>query len=281
MEIRINDQKLDFALDKEKIIGEVLAALEQWISESSHILSGLSIDGESISSSMIETALSKEIADVKCLDLYTNPVSELAASSLVNLLDDIKGFEKCSFEEKGNFFYAWKESPCGMFLFHHMGELFMLCENTFLHGNITPSVLYSITEERLREVNTPTDELAKLEPLINEICERLVDLPLDIQTGKDARAAQTIQVFSSVTEKLFRVFRQLDIQGYLSQSADGKQLAEDINKFGDIIKELFQAFEKQDTVLVGDLAEYEAAVRLKELYLSIINNCRQTAQDAK
>jgi len=116
---------------------------------------------------------------------------------------------------------------------------------------------------------------------VEEICSRLVDFPLDIQTGKDARAAQSITIFSGITEKIFRILGQLNNQGYLSQADDEKPLNLIISEFGSIVRELLEAYEKNDSVLVGDLAEYEAAPRLQELYNSIINNSRKAAAQGK
>jgi len=126
--------------------------------------------------------------------------------------------------------------------------------------------LRSITEERLREIQTPVDEFSNLRPLLEETCARLTDLPLDIQTGKDARVSQTIQIFIGITEKIFRVYRQLEIQGYIPKSAAEKNLTQQINDFNGAVKELLLAYERNDTVLIGDLAEYEIAPRLQKIY---------------
>ena len=136
--------------------------------------------------------------------------------------------------------------------------------------------LRSIAEEIQREVNTPVDELANIEPILNETCERLINLPLDIQTGKDAAAAGTIRIFTAVAEKLFRVFRQLETQGYLSKPADNKKpAAQLITEFDNLLKDLLEAYEKNDYVLVGDLTEYEVSPKLKELYTTIQKNANE------
>jgi hypothetical protein len=159
-----------------------------------------------------------------------------------------------------------------------MPELYSFCVGAFLHGEITPETLISITEEIQREVNTPVSEFKNIEPLLGDTCERLIRLPLDIQTGRDSIAAQTIQVFSAVAEKIFRIFKQLDIQGYLKgPSEKGKSLSHLITNFGILLKDLLEAYEKNDSVLVGDITEYEASPKLKELYAAILENIQQNA----
>jgi len=275
MDIKINDMALDISLENENTLGEVLAGLEQWLSNSGHRISELKIDGQAVTSSMLEEAFKKDVKAIKSIDIYTNVIAELSAASLLNLIEDIKEFEALSFEDKSKYCEKWQETATAQFISAELPDLYAFCRNVFNNGDVTPQTLLSITEEIQREVNDPKNELIKLEPILNEICVRLTDLPLDIQTGKDAHAAQTIQLFSAVTEKIFRIIKQLNTQGYLSPDVpqtDDKSLTELMSYFGNILKELLDAYEKNDSVLVGDLTEYEASPKIKELYKAILEN---------
>jgi len=275
MEIRINDKVLDVNLEKEDTLGEVLAGLEEWLSNSGHRISELKIDGQTIASSMIEDAFKKDIKTIKNLDIYTNVIAELCAASLLNVIEDIKEFESLDFEGKTKYSGKWRQTATAHFISAEMPDLYAFCCNVFSNGDVTPQTLLSIVEEIQREVNDPKKELLHIEPILNEICIRLTDLPLDIQTGKDARAAQTIQIFSAITEKIFRIIKQLDTQGYLSHDfpeAEDKSLSELMSGFGNVLRELLDAYEKNDSVLVGDLTEYEASPKIKELYKAILDN---------
>jgi hypothetical protein len=266
MEIKINGKTADITIDNEKTVAQVLAGVEQWLSGSGHILSGFTIDGQTADMSSFENFFAREIETVNTLDIITMPVTELAVMSLVSLLADIDEFEQLSFEDRDNFYANWKERPQTFFILEQMPDLFSFFEKTFLIGSFVVQSLRSITEERLREIQTPVDEFSNLRPLLEETCARLTDLPLDIQTGKDARASQTIQIFSGITEKIFRVYRQLEIQGYIPKDAAEKNLTGQINEFNNTVKEFLLAYEKNDTVLIGDLAEYEIAPRLQKIY---------------
>jgi len=275
MDIKINDMALDISLENENTLGDVLAGLEQWLSNSGHRISELKIDGQAVTSSMLEEAFKKDVKTIKSIDIYTNVIAELSAASLLNLIEDIKKFEALSFEEKSKYCEKWQETATAQFISAELPDLYAFCRNVFNNGDVTPQTLLSITEEIQREVNDPKSELINLEPILNEICVRLTDLPLDIQTGKDARAAQTIQLFSAVTEKIFRIIKQLNTQGYLSpdvQQTDNKSLTELMSYFSNILRELLEAYEKNDSVLVGDLTEYEASPKIKELYKAILEN---------
>jgi hypothetical protein len=279
MEIKINGHEADITLDSEKTIGDVMAGMEQWLASSGYRLSGLSVDGQAADESLLDDFFSREISAVKVLEIYTSSLAELTAESLLNLLADAQEYESLNFQDKNQFINNWKEKAQALFIKEQMPELYDIFVNSFT-GQIDPRVVFSITEERLREVKEPLQEFSNLRLLLEETCTRLIDLALDIQTGKEGRAAQTIQIFSNVAEKILRVLRQFDIQGYLSRSTDDdKSFGLIIEEFGDLVKDLLEAYEKHDTVLVGDLAEYEASPKLKELYTAITKNIRHQAAE--
>jgi len=280
MEIKINGQAADITPENEKTIGEILSLLDQWLSNLGHRLSGLLIDGKGIDTSRLDEIFSTEIKNVKVLDIFTSSAAELTAQALTSLIGDIDEFENLKFEDKSNFVNSWEQTAQAQFIKENMPELFSMYIDLFSHGGVSCQTLRSITEERLREVNDPVNELTKTEPLVNETCVRLVDLPLDIQTGKDGRAAQTIQIFTSITEKILRITKQLNLQGFLQQN-DVAIFTQMINDFSNVLRELLDAYERHDSCLVGDLAEYEAAPRLQELYASILNKSREANVQGK
>jgi len=278
MKIKINENDLDVKLDNEKTAGEVIANIGSWLSDSGHRISEICVNGQVIASSKIDETFKKEIKDIESISIQTAAVAELTAACIINLLEDIKEYDGLNFEKKTVFFNEWEKSATAAFLHAEIPDLYAFCVSTFSRGDMAVNTLVSITEEIQREVNEPLKELEKLEQIVNEICEKLINLPLDIQTGKDIQAAKTIQVFSAVTEKLLRIFRQVDIQGYMTDTEGKKKLFALITEFGKIIKDLQESYEKKDYVLVGDLTEYEASPKLKELYIVIRENCQNKTE---
>jgi hypothetical protein len=279
MEIKLNNKILDVTLDEEKTIGEVMAGLEEWLGTSGHRLSGISIDDKPMDLTSLENAFSKNIDDVKTLDIYTSPITELAVTCFLNLLDDIEEYDSLGFEEKQGFVNNWKEKPAAIFACEQLPDIFALFSGAFSNNDIDLQVLRVITEERMREIKDPSAEFAGLGPVVDDIGARLVDLPLDVQTGKDLKAAETIQFFSSLTEKILRILAQLNLQGFIDkQDTNISQL---VNEFTSAVKELLHAYEAHDTVLVGDLAEYEVSPRLQDLYSTIEKSIREQAAGIK
>ena len=267
MEIKINGKTADITLENEKTVSDIISSLEQWITGSGHRISGLSIDGKLADSSALENIFSKDIDSVNTLELFTSSNADLTAESLLEILNDINEFQTLKHEDKSKFIEKWKQSPQVNFTIETMPDLYNVLLGAFTGTGLNLNSAFSITEERLREVKDPKAELDNLKPLLDETSTRLADLSLDVQTGKDARAAQTIQLFSGITEKMLRISNQFDIQGYLTETKD--HVSKIINELGNIIKELLDAYERHDTVLVGDLAEYEASGKLQELYSAL------------
>jgi hypothetical protein len=271
MEIKINGQKADITLEEEKTVGDILASFDTWLLNSGHRLSGFAIDDQTIELSSVGDAFSRNINTINVLDIFTSTIADLYVMSLLNIIHDIDEYENLGFEEKNNFCNEWEERAQAKFVSEQMHDLFLFCTSAF-SGSISLEVLHSIIDERLREVQEPLREIEKLETTIEETCVRLVDLSLDIQTGKDLRAAQTIQIFSAIAEKIIRIYRQLEIQGltgYIQNTE--KSLSQQIAEFSVMVKELLDAYERNDIILVGDLTEYEIAPKLQELYNTIIN----------
>lgn len=264
MEIKINGKPADIKPESEKTIGEILSALEQWLTSSGHRLSGIAIDGQMADSGSVEEYFSRDIDTIDTLDLYTSTLSELCVQSLLRIHGDIEEYENLDYSDKRAFCANWERSPQAHFAAEQMPDFYALCAQVFAGAGATVQMLRDITEERLREIENPVDEFTNLQTLVNETCARLIDLPLDIQTGKDRKAAQTIQIFSGITEKIFRIFKILTFQGFSSES-----IADIISEFDASVKELLAAYERHDTVLVGDIAEYEMAPKLQKLYDAI------------
>jgi len=281
MKIRINDQEADVTLENEKTLGEIITNMAQWLEASGHRLSGVCVDGNPVHYSLLNDIFPREIASVELLDLYASSLAELTAQSLLSLRLDAEIFENLDFNERKTFFANWKESAQANFISEQMPDLYGAFISSFQENGINPRAVFSMTDERLREVKEPMNELEKLQPLLEETCERLVNLALDIQMGKDSHAAHTIQLFSGISEKIIRIVKQLGIQGFINEANGEKPIIQIIGEFGNLIKELSDAYEKHDTVLVGDIAEYEAAPKLQELYSSIIKKSRLPAQAEK
>ena len=277
MDISINEKPADITLESEKTVGELLSGIEQWLQGSEHRISGLRIDGQTINALSLTEAFAQPLDRIQSIDITVSAWQDLALEALLNIREDILAYDQSAFDHKAHIKNTWETDVTARFLAEHLPDIFALVRKTFEGSELTPTDAGRIVDERIRELVDPASEIAAMRDLVSQIASRLQDLPLDIQTGKDAKAAETIQLFSHSTDKLFRLIRFLRLQGrdLGALSIDTLPLDRFIDQFGAALKELLEAYETQDAVLVGDLAEYELAPRFLKLY-SALNEGRMT-----
>lgn len=268
MNITINGNPVDITLEKERTLGELLGGIEHWLSGSGHSLSGLEIDGAAIGTNSLEDAFQWDLEKIKTIAITTSTRPELLTEALFIAKEILKTYGAVSFDEQGRLREQWEKSPAGAFLSEEGPELYEGMVKTLRGEGLPPKKLEGLMDERLRELSAPLKELVNMEGVVTGIARRLEDLPLDIQTGKDQQAAETVSLFSGITEKLFRLFSLLNQWGILTEDITVEDLSIQafIVEFTAALKELLAAYEAKDAVLVGDLAEYELAPRLLKLY---------------
>jgi hypothetical protein len=273
MDFTINGQVAQITLETEKNVGEILSGIGKWLQNSDQTLSGIVIDGEEIVSGDISEVFSREIDSISSIDIKTCSRLELYFEALFVVKELLKLYESSSFEEKKAIQQNWETGSAASFIQHRETALFNMLNEVFSGEGLHPADAESIITERMREVENPSQEIGNIQNLVEDCAKRLEDLPLDLQTGKDLRAAETIQFFSGISEKLFRIISLIEQRGvnFETIKIEEQSLKTFLEEFNTALQELLSAYESKDSVLVGDLAEYELAPRLRGFYASINN----------
>ena len=172
------------------------------------------------------------------------------------------------FDEKRLIKAGFESCAASRFLNEQMPDIDGIVLKTLSGDGPAPEETMGLIDERLRELDDPAREAENCGPLVSEIASRLEDLPLDMQTGKDRRAMETMRLFSGIAEKLFRLLSALKQRGLADGDIGigGRPAKQFIDDFSAAIGELLGAYNAHDTVLTGDLAEYEMSPRLLKLY---------------
>lgn len=258
--VTINGKEADITLESEKTLGDLLRGFDLWLRESGRFLSGVEIDGAAYGSAALDAELDRELATISRVGLKTATRAELLLEALLGIQNDLEYLQ--TENSGGRRAEDWEKSHAAVFLKENAADLYELSLRV-LEGKLAPAAAGSVIQERIRELQNPSSEIRSSIPLIEEISKRLEDLPLDVQTGRDARAAETIALFSAVTEKLLRILL------FIGEGTSAENISSFLDEFGAAVRELHAAYENRDTVLVGDLAEYELAPRLRELPLRL------------
>jgi hypothetical protein len=267
MEIQINGNKAAISLEAEKTVGEVLAGVQNWLDGSGVFMSGLEVDGTLYGTDSLDNAFTLPLKDISCINIKTSGWADLMLEALFGLKSDLDYWDSLNPQEQGQCKERWENTSPALFLKNNDPDLYDTVIKT-LEGNYPVDGAKTCILERIREAEDPSREIANSRIVIIEIAKRLEDLPLDIQTGKDLRVMETITLFSSLAEKIYRLvflFKQygIDIESIQVALRDGTVSLKDyIQEFSAALKEMVSAYENNDTVLIGDLAEYELSPRL-------------------
>jgi len=277
VEITINGESADIVLDTEKTVGDALAGIELWLEGSGGRLSGLSLDGQELSAGALADCFNRDLSTVGRMDVRVTAWRDLALDALDALADLCARWDTTPFDERPGLIRSWNESPAATFLAEDIPDLAILAGRALAGDGIAPAELAGLVGDRARELRDPRAALEAAADGIDETAERLEAMPLDLQSGRDSRAAETMRRFAHQSERLFRILGEARAGSIPITEIDGTPTREFMAAFRGALDELRTAYDNRDAVLAGDLAEYEMAPRLRALKGSLLRTLRAGA----
>ena len=127
-------------------------------------------------------------------------------------------------------------------------------------------------EGRMREIINPLLELKSTAGLLQLQIPKLEEVPILLQTGKEREAMHLVIAFTEIAEKLTRLYPLLtsrEEENLMNRKVQGLGFREFYSDLNSRLQELIEAMEAEDTILIGDLLEYEIAPKIAELSRSI------------
>lgn len=286
MEIRINDTVLDFTLENEKKLGEVIEQIDLWLQESNLVLTSITFDDKELLSLPSPEWRDTPVEKVKTLKLVAKPRYEILATNMETILEFLSLLQKALenhdiklLEELQEGFSLMKESVKKHLSGNQQTELaltelgnsinYISWEKTEVNKALhLINQLAETFNKLLTEISNPVKALNNLALELEQCISEISDVSLLLQTGKDRKAMETIIRFTELNENMIRVFLNLkkSRRKELEElTIDGMSLEEFYTELNTILKELVEAFHAQDSVLIGDLLEYEIAPRLESI----------------
>lgn len=133
-----------------------------------------------------------------------------------------------------------------------------------------------LTDNTKFEFSVVTKESIKqsfgaLAQLFTELAQKMEDIPVILQSGNTKEAGESIKKVADSIDNFCHVaaLASLFPEDFNDTQIDGKKLAEFLNDFSPVLKDFEQALQNNDTVLIGDLSEYEICPRLKAISESL------------
>lgn len=307
MEFRVNDEALDLGLEAGgATVGDMLARADELLERAGAIIVGIRVDGREIDADSFASVRDLPAAGCARIDIAAEGASGVRAKAISTLLDLLEATVDALAAAEGT---DWKALAHGTGeLAEAFGGLFPADELGYVRGfaELTaraaaeaaadaaaragggsavaqPAIatraelsarsgqLKAIFGERLDELRDPRAEMRKAASLYASHAEELRELPVYLQTGREDRAMKAVLLFIEIFNKVIRIMPLLAAEGLSVDGIriEGQELPLFYSSFNEVLRKLSGALEDKDSVLIGDLAEYEVAPRMSEFFGAI------------
>jgi hypothetical protein len=285
--LTINGQQVSYSLENERTLGEVVRGVQEWLAGAGFLVTGMSADGgdllhapekdwggapvESVQELRVDAARTADLKVEHWRAVETwlgmladelapeSPQGETAALQelLSDLPDTMKGFSSNPFLPRG--------STAGDRL-----EALFRGEETGASATAVRAWPAARTDEaraiiaelrgalagRISDASRPAEALARCVPLIRGSLSQLSNVSVLLQTGHDKEGMDIVIGFTDSVQML------LSLVPFLAPNPERGRLLSELTP---VLKDLVAAFGAKDTVLIGDLLEYEIAPRMERL----------------
>jgi hypothetical protein len=288
--INVNGEPLALEVTDLTTLGEALSAIDELLETAGSIIVGLKVDGAELDPDRYPDIRDRPLSAVDSVDVDAQPIAAIKSKALRTLLELVAlAGESAQTETSAD----WPALAAGLDdLSDAFAGLFSADELSFVQsfanlvekaagaapdGGLRAEIgagserLGILFKERLDEIESPVEEMHKTAALYAAQAEELKQVPVLLQTGKDERAMHAVLVFIEIFNKVIRLVPELRGTGLdpHSLTIGGQGLSEFYTSFNEVLKQLSTAFENKDSVLIGDLAEYEVAPRMADFFTAI------------
>ncbi len=290
MEININNTLLNVTLEDEKYLGEVILGIKKWLKESNMQIKEILQDGNTLPMEQTASWWNSSINDIKKIDIvaitniekyiedlqvvyqYITMLDKAIKSNNFHLANDLLKDQQIIGETLDYFFVKKGKKNTYSNRFYELIELSELKEGENFQENIKLNDFLTqvafLLQKRINEVTDPIAVLKATSIALSDLIPDITDVSILLQTGKDQQAIDSVITFVELSEKLIRLYsilketHSLDINKI---SFEGVTFNDFYEGFNEILKELADAFDSSDTVLIGDLLEYEIVPKIDTL----------------
>jgi hypothetical protein len=279
VEIQINNQNLDFTIEQNETLGEVVKDIEAWLDGTDLVLYSVKHGDRELLSMPYEQWGPTPHSEVGTLDVQVKHARELAGLNLQTIQEYLDMLKRSVTASDGNRlgelmsgFPALIESLQKHFpndpLLQALGSLFGAGEAeqvlAWSEGKRRQALelvdlIHARVSFRLQELQDPKAALKTLSGALAVCIEDVSEISILLQTGRDRQAMDTIVRFSELSQSLVRLVASIFPEN------SNKDLESFYHELNGVLSELLEAFDAKDSVLIGDLMEYEIAPRLERL----------------
>ena len=287
MDIVVNDTAIDFHLEGERTAGEVVTGLRHWMGEQGYVITMISVDGHPFTSEMDV----RDISRIGKMDVRAENLLEIRFERFATIHEYFSLLRSCIFEKNTDALsevmaeYGYvRESLPDIFMEGSSGPVCVALDSLMEESGILTGGMpdreagerliehidgmIETVAERMSELSDPREALRRAIGEMKALLPTLQEVSLLLQTGQDRKAMEHILRFTELSQRLVRLYPNLRQQGIFDTEAveiDGMSFRDFYSGFDAVLEEMNDAFLHNDSVLIGDLLEYEIAPKLEVL----------------
>lgn len=114
---------------------------------------------------------------------------------------------------------------------------------------------------------------SQLSNLFEELSVKMENVPVDLQNGKNKEVSSSIAVLADSIDQFCHVatLASLFPDTFKITEIEGQNFKDFFTDFSGILKDFEDALQNNDSVMIGDLSEYEICPRLKSISKALLN----------
>jgi hypothetical protein len=281
--LTINGEKVSYSLENERSLGEVVAGVQAWLAATGFLVTDLRADSRPLDLGRASTWGAAEIGSVGELAVQAThtgdmkiehwqtvaewlrmleealaapPAGAAAGATLTELLaglgQTLEGFAANPFLPPGsNALARFRETFVGQ---DRAASEWPVERRAQAAARVRE--LREAVARRLSDAARPGEALVRLATVIRGSLGRLREVSVLLQTGRDRQAMEVVVTFADSIQSL------MDLLPFLPPDPERAHLLTELTP---TLRELVDAFGAKDSILIGDLLEYEVAPRLERI----------------
>jgi hypothetical protein len=294
LEITVNSEKIDYTLENEKSLGDVVRGIESWLNNSRLVITSMKVGPRDLTSEPEPQWAGIPLDDVSRLDITARLYNEVQISQLELMQRYLQNLKSAVASGKADDLDAAMEGfedivramreALDINVMTRAGRGLqdlhkLLTGSSAQEVNAWPTgikekvirVLSDLLESvglRLRETQRPAQTLRSTAEELRRSAFELEEVSVLLQQNEDEKAMSYVVRFSELVGSIVRMVSILAVTEEVALddlSIGGEPVRSFLESFNGILKELVEAFTARDTVLIGDLLEYEISPRLDSL----------------
>jgi pyruvate/2-oxoglutarate dehydrogenase complex dihydrolipoamide acyltransferase (E2) component len=291
MQITVNGAPIDIEAKDSGSLGELLAEADEFLDKAGSVIVSLSVDGEEVDAEGYARCAERSASSVERVEIRAEDAAAIRLRALGTLLE-LLAIAKHSSEDEASAGADWpglrtsaenmRDAFAGLFAADELSFVQLFAEVLERAGDEPDKAsrievsaqsdrLASVFGERLAELRSPIGEMRKAAVIFDDRASELAEIPVLLQTGKENQAMKTVLFFIEIFNKVIRIIPELRRSGIDTATidVDGAPMPKFYGSLNDVLRQLTDAFEHKDAVLIGDLAEYEILPRMKSFFAAM------------